>query len=103
MANSAPGRKALEHIDQVLAERPKKNDHVLSHATMCLAEYRDQLVADWRREGITPPKRKRLDRVNAVITVVLGIHFPLGAVPWPELQGARDWLAEAVEAEEHAA
>ncbi len=100
MTSSAPGRKALEHIDQVLAERPKKNDHVLSQATMCLSEFRDGLVAELRRVGITPAQRKQLDHVNAVITVVLGIHFPLGEIPWLELEKARDWLAEVVEADE---
>jgi hypothetical protein len=100
VASSAPGRKALEHIDQVLAERPKKNDHVLSQATMCLSEFRDRLVSDLRLAGITPAQRKQLDHVNAVITVVLGIHFPLGEIPWTELEKARAWLAEVVEADE---
>ena len=101
MASSTPGHKAVEHIDQVLAERPKKNDHVLSHATVCLSEFRDRLVAEWRSSGgITPAQRKQLDHVNAVITIVLGVHFPLGAVPWSDLEKARDWLAEAVETQE---
>ena len=100
MASSAPGHRALQHIDTVLAERPKKNDHELSHATMCLAEFRDRLVAEWRASGITAQQRKQLAHVNSVMTVVLGIHFPLGDIPWPELEKARDWLAEVVEADE---
>ena len=98
MASSAPGRTALQHIDQVLAKRPHKDDHALSQATVCLAEFRDGLVAQWRRAGIGATQRLQLEHVNAVITVVLGIHFPLGDVPWPELEKARDWLAEAVQA-----
>ena len=99
MAASA-GRRALEHIDQQLAEQPKKNGHVLSQATLCLSEFRDQLVAEWRANGIGPDKRTRLEHVNAVITIVLGIHFPLGDIPWAELDKARGWLAEIVDADE---
>jgi hypothetical protein len=94
------GRKALEHIDQALAERPKMSDYVLSQATIRLAEFRDGLIAGWRRDGITPAQRKQLDHVNAVVTMVLGIHFPLDDAPWPELEKARVWLAEVVEAYE---
>ena len=100
MAHSSPGHEALAAIDQVLAERPRKNDHVLSHATICLSAFRDRLIADWRQNGIDPAQRRRLSHVNSVITVVLGIHFPLGEIPWDELDKARAWLAEVVDADE---
>ena len=100
MASSAPGHNALAAIDQVLAERPAKNDHALSQATMCLAEFRDRLIAVWREPGIGAGERKQLAHVNAVITVVLGIHFPLGEIPWMELEKARGWLAEIVDIDE---
>ena len=97
-----PAVEALGHIDQVLQERPARNDHALSAATVCLGELRDAMVAEWRARGIDADQRKRLTHVNAVITVVLGIHFPLGDVPWAELEKARVWLAEIAQAE-HAA
>ena len=94
MADATPGQEALVLIDQVLAERPVKNDHALSHATMHLGRFRDQLVAARRRGSPGPAQAKQLDHVNAVITIVLGTHFPLGEVPWHELEKARAWLAE---------
>ncbi len=100
MTASAPGHEALALIDRVLAEKPDKNDHALSEATMRLAAFRDGLIADWRASGITPGQRRRLGHVNSVLTVVLGIHFPLGTVPWDELEKARSWLAEAVKSGE---
>lgn len=100
MASSTPGNQALKHIDQAIAERPSKNDLVLSQATMCLAEFRDRIVADGRANGLRPAQRKQLAHLNAVITIVLGVHFPLGEIPWPELNKARDWLAEIVDADE---
>ncbi len=100
MASSKPGHQALADIDQVLAEQPNKNDHALSHATRCLAEFRDRLIREWRETGLDPQQRKQLEHVNAVITVVLGVHFPLGEIPWQELEKARAWLAEVVAADE---
>ena len=34
--------------------------------------------------------------VAAVISVVLGVHFPLGDIPWDELEKGRAWLADLV-------
>jgi len=53
---------------------------------------RDLLLAEVR-QGKTA-SRVRLGKVNALISVVLAGHFPLGSVPWPELERARGVLAE---------
>lgn len=103
MNAGAPGHAALSLIDTVLAEKPRRNDEALSAATMYLATFRDRLITDWRANGISAVERRRLGHVNSVITVVLGTHFPLGAIPWDELHKARAWLAEAVAADEPAA
>ena len=100
MPHDQPGHRALAHIDEALGDKPQKNDHALSHATMCLAEFRDRLTAEWREKGLSSAQRRQLSHVNAIITVVLGVHFPLGEIPWDELQKARDWLAEAVHDDE---
>jgi glutathione S-transferase len=100
MPHDAPGHRALEHIDEALRDRPHKNGDALSHATMCLAAFRDRLVAARRGPGIGAAQRKQLAHVNAVITIVLGTHFPLGEIPWDELEKARAWLAEAVAMDE---
>ena len=100
MADSTPGHDALAQIDRVLAGRSKKDDHALSQATVNLAKLRDGLTAAWRAHGISPAQRKQLDHVNAVITIVLAIHYPLGGIPWPDLEKARAWLADIVQAGE---
>ena len=89
-----PGRKALRHIDQALAEKPKKNDHALSAATLCLTEFRDQMIGQRREYGAASHSDERLEEVNAVISVVMGLHFPLGDPPWQELEKARGWLVK---------
>ena len=95
-----PGHEALRHIDQVLARRPDKDDHALSAATVCLTRLRDGMIRAHRDGAGTPGSRERLAHVNGVISAVMGIHYPLGSVPWPELDKAREWLACIVRREE---
>ena len=88
MAND-PGAAALAGLDRVLAGRPKADGQVLSEVAQSLSVYRNQLAAS--------ADRHRLDHVNAVMSIVLAAHFPLGPVPWDEVDKARAWLAEVVE------
>ncbi|GJE41537.1 hypothetical protein [Methylobacterium soli] len=92
-----PGRRALAALDRVLAQRPQKDDHGFSQATQCLSAFRDELIGAHRRQACT---REQLVHLNGVISVVLAGHFPLGDVPWGELDKARDWLKALVEAVE---
>ena len=86
----AAGVEALQKIDAVLAARPQKDDYVISDAARALSAYRETLIplAD------TATGRDRLETLNAVLSVVLGAHYPLGETPWAELEKARGWLAE---------
>ncbi len=87
------GRQALAAIDKVLAGKPHADGHALSEATKNVALFRDEVIA---RQHHPPQMKERrdLEHVNAVISVVLAVHFPLGDIPWHELEGARSWLAE---------
>lgn len=87
------GRAALRQIDAVLEKRPDKDDKALTEAMMSLVEMRDALIAGQVSPSAPSAARQRLDHLNAIISVVAGVHFPLGDPPWPELEKARDWLA----------
>ena len=87
---AAAGREALAKIDQALSERPNKDDYVLSDATQAICVLRDGLIAE---AGADDAARDRLEALNAVLGVVLGMHFPIGPPPWDDLQAARGWLA----------
>ena len=86
------GENALRLIDTLLAERPDRVGHDFSEATRWIAAYRDGLIRTWRRTGLEAD-RVRLERVNAVLSVVLGGHYPLGEIPWPVIEAARSLLA----------
>ncbi|GJE52755.1 hypothetical protein GOFOIKOB_5829 [Methylobacterium tardum] len=91
------GRRALSALDTVLARKPQRDDDKLSEATADLTKFRDAIIAERRGGGIqSAEERQHLAHLNAVLSVVLGVHFPLGETPWDELQRARSWLSDLV-------
>jgi hypothetical protein len=90
------GHCALRAVDKLLAERPEKVGSDFSEATRRVVEFRDRLIDRWRQTH-AEPDRQRLADVNSVLSVVIGSHFPLGAIPWPQLEKARGILARLTE------
>ncbi len=88
MANK-PGDTALAALDTILAQEPEPDQDLFSKCIQCLSVFRNSLADSGQRT--------HLEQVNAVISVVMAGHFPLGKLPWEELHKARGWLAEAVE------
>lgn len=91
------GTAALQAVDKVLEDQPDKVGHDFSAATRAVVQYRNALAATWRQSQ-DESDRQRLAQVNAVLSVVVGGHFPLGGVPWPHLHKAREQLSALVEA-----
>jgi len=94
MVSSNHARAALACLDRALHEKPEVEGHVFSEAAQALSQLRNELADRQRRDGTTAESRRRLEHVNAIISVVLGAHFPLGNVPWAEVEKARGWLVE---------
>jgi hypothetical protein len=76
----------LQAIDTVLAQRPRRSGPDFAEATRRLASYRDSLAA----KG----DRVRLEIANMALSVVVGGHFPLGEVPWSQIEAARNQLGQ---------
>jgi hypothetical protein len=91
------GRDAIAAIDQVLADRPDKVGHDFSAATRHLAAWRDVLAQRWRHSA-AESDRRALERVNAGLSVIVGGQFPLGQVPWPEIEKLRQDLSDLANA-----
>lgn len=89
------GLAALQAVDKTLADEPDKVGHDFSAAEHAVALYRDALAAVWRASR-AETDRVRLGSANAVLSVVVGCHFPTGGVPWKHLHQARDRLAKLV-------
>ena len=97
-----PGRQALAVLDRVLGEKPtgdtprparKQLGDDFSEVTRQLCGFRDILIQAQRNGDVTPRSRTRLQDVNSVLSTVLGGHFPLGDIPWSQVEKARDVLA----------
>jgi formate dehydrogenase major subunit len=97
VTDGSPGERALALIDKLLAERPEKVGHDFSEATRCLSAYRDELIGRFRKTG-AKDDRARLDGANAVLSVIVSGHFPLGDIPWGHIEEARKRLAGLVHA-----
>ncbi len=97
MVNKRPGEVALESLEAILAREPVPDQDLFSKATHCLSVYRDSLIATYRPGPAPAEMRTRLGHVNAVISLLMAGHFPLGALPWGELHKARAWLEQATE------
>ena len=87
-----PGPAALAALDEALRQKPHADQDAFSAAARGVASFRDHISA----EPPSPARRHRLDHVNAVMSMVLAGHFPLGPIQWDEIAAARDWLAELV-------
>lgn len=91
-SSEADARFALEKIDDVLRKKPERDNYALTDVMQKLSTWRDVLIEQARRGGDV--ERKRLEHANAVLSVVVAIQFPAGAIPWDELVAARRWLAD---------
>ncbi len=83
---------ALRMLDKLLSERPQRVGHDFSEATRWIAAYRDELASEWRRTR-AETDRLRLAKVNGVLSVVLGGHYPLAQIPWDQMEKARAQFA----------
>ena len=96
MPDMQPGHEAVMHLARVLEQRPHKDDHELSFATRCLAAFREQLI-EAHRATTSARDRENLFCLNGIISIVMGMHFPLGNAPWDEFEKTICWLKELVE------
>lgn len=96
-----PGHDALRELDKALAAKPRRDGEAFSATTKSLCGMREKVIARVDRDP-SPEHRNALNHLNAIISVVLGGHYPLGQVPWDELQKARSWLEDIVRTEEPA-
>jgi hypothetical protein len=75
-------------LDRALEDRPDKIYDDLAEAVRCLVQLRAALAARWR-DGAS---RDKLDRCNAILSMVVGGEFPLAGIRRDRVRSARDEL-----------
>jgi formate dehydrogenase major subunit len=93
MADAPTPAEVLARLDKLLADRPHRVGHDFSEATRCLTALREQIIGHLRAGNAPPGTAERLARLNAVLSVLVGTHYPVGAPKWPHLARARDSFA----------
>ena len=84
---------AIAALDRALADRPDQIYHDLVELVRCLVQLRTELTAR-RRDG---EPGDRLDRCNAVLSMVVGGEYPLAGTRRDRVQKARDELASLLD------
>jgi hypothetical protein len=90
---SPHGQDALQAIDRALADKPVKHSHHFAVALEKLNLFRDDLL---RHQRSFPPNQAGLERrmrLNGVISVIVGGEYPVGPLPWQEVEKARNAYA----------
>jgi hypothetical protein len=80
--------KALSAIDTVLRERPQSLQPAVLELTRAVVALRDTLI-EARRTGDATAKRE-LPHVNALLSLVVSIQYPMQGLHWDKLKQARD-------------
>jgi hypothetical protein len=82
-------RAAVAALDPALEDRPDNTYHDLAEVVRCLVLLRAASTAT-RREGAPGG---RLERYNAVLSMVIGGEYPLAGLPRGRFHKARDQFA----------
>jgi hypothetical protein len=93
MPDSADSEAVLDGLDRLLSDRPERETHDLSDVTRSLTAYRDCVIRRVREKASPADSRERLTRLNAIISALYAVHYPIGRPPWPLLRKARDSFA----------
>ena len=84
---------SLEALDRALAARPHRDGQAFTEATQPMCAYRDELRHALRATPDDLAARRRLKAANLAVTLMLAGHFPLGEMPWDQIETLRDHLA----------
>lgn len=106
--------QALQRVNRVLAGKDADEgmatvSEQFSEAVGAMVRLRDGLIPggtagmpDDRRDGAARPGAPRLAEVNALISLMAGIEFPLGGIHWPRIERVSAELQKMLKASEPA-
>ena len=92
---------ALDALDRALAARPRLDGHAMTAATEAICAYRDELRFATRERPADAELKARLKSCNLIVTLLLAGHYPLGEMPWDEMEGLKGRI-EGLKAQEPA-
>ncbi|EKV28914.1 hypothetical protein C882_0677 [Caenispirillum salinarum AK4] len=87
----ATRERAVAALDRALDKSPDGAKDDLTDAIRAVAELRDDRVKRWRHTGAADD-RHGLDAVNAILSLLAGLEYPLAGIKWKRVSEARDSL-----------
>ncbi|WP_174301536.1 hypothetical protein [Caulobacter sp. S45] len=84
--------ESLAALDRALAARPHRDGQAFTEATKPMCAYRDELRYALRKAPDDLAKRRQLKAANLAVTLMLAGHFPLGDMPWDQIEALRGHL-----------
>lgn len=85
---------ALSSIETVLDERPGEHMKELSLAVRALVRARDRLIDVRRSEGLSPEGEEHLRSINAMLSVVASLEYPLAGLHWQRIKLVHEGLSQ---------
>ena len=83
---------SVEALDRALSQRPHRDGQAFTDATKPMCAYRDELRHAVRAAPDDLAVRRQLKAANLAITLMLAGHFPLGDMPWDQIEILRGHL-----------
>ena len=96
MSPAELARSCLAQLEDALGRQPDQLGDEVDQVERDLASLRDQLIAYVRSTG----QRSGLDRVNAVLSLVVGVEYPVAGIQRSLVEQARDALRALVDSGE---
>ena len=88
MSPAELARSCLAQLEDALKRPPDQLGEEVDQVERDLASLRDQLITQLRSTG----QRAGLDRVNAVLSLVVGLEYPAAGIQRSLIEQARDAL-----------
>jgi hypothetical protein len=95
----ALARSCIAELQDALGRPPVELSSEVDRVEQQLARLRERLIVDLRREPAGPSAaaaRTALDRVNAALSLVVGVEYPAAGIQRTLLEQARDALHDLV-------
>lgn len=91
--------QALQALETVLDKRPGEHMAEISEAVRRLIRVRDRLIDMRRTEGLSPEGKEHLCHINAMLSVVASLEYPLAGLRWQRIALVRDGLTKMLNAQ----
>jgi predicted RNA-binding protein with PIN domain len=88
-------RQAVTELEEALRLPPKELGEEVDQAERTVVRLRDRLIGRLRQDAAAaeaPRWRAALDRVNAALSLIVGVEYPAAGLQRSSLEQARDTL-----------